>query len=109
MPAITPGRVALLSFLPVANQTWTGTDGAVAVAATSGSFAPGTVTWVGTDGTVTILAAEGAWVAAQTWASTEATVTVTATSGSFIALIASGYVCLDVVADSVTLTVSEDC
>ena len=115
-----------------APQTWTGTDATATITATSGSWAPGTVTWVGTDGTITVASASGVFTISgtpQTWAGTGATATITATSGSFIALVAAGYVCLDVaaagyvhldvaaagsvrldvIADLVTLTVSEDC
>ena len=110
MAAITPARIALLSTAVAGSQTWTGTAATVTITGTSGSFIPGAVTWTGTDATVTVTAASGAFTpGAATWTGTDATIVVTATSGSFVQVIAAGYVCVTVAADSVTLTVSEDC
>ena len=111
MPALVPARVALLSYSPAANQTWTGAAAAVTITATSGSFTPGDVTWVGTEGTALVTATSGSWVPGSvTWVGTDGTVTIIATSGAFIQLIAAGYVCLTVAAEyNVSLTVSEDC
>lgn len=110
MPALAPARVALLSFSTAGPQTWTGTAATVTITGTSGSFTPGAVTWTGTDATVTVTAASGSFTpGTATWTGTDATVVVTASSGSFVQVIAAGYVCVEVAADSVTLTVSEDC
>lgn len=110
MPAITPGRVALLSYTTVGPQTWTGTAATVTITGTSGTWSPGTATWTGTDATVTVTAASGTWVpGTATWTGTDATVVITANSGTWIQVVAVGYVCVEVAADYVTLTVSEDC
>lgn len=110
MPAIAPARIALLSFSSAGPQTWTGTAGTVLVTATSGTFTAGSVTWTGAEATVLVTATSGTWSpGAATWTGTGATITVTATSGSFVQVVGAGYVCVTVAADSVTLTVSEDC